>query len=433
MPDNAPVKQKEKMKIHEIPGNARCIRCSGPTRNVTPFFCLPCLIEMNGQKVVDFALDSRFFANSRFSGPRLLAFAERHPGVYGTRNKSILYLNPSIIKGCEQAQQDIKTIVASRDCCPVSPITRLAVTSAKSGQPRLHERNDKLLMQLIAKQGGLCACCASPLTPETTHFDTVLPTGFDHSLICLTTKLVYYQANTLAGNLMAVCATCNLQKGWAENRGSQMLRLIASGHYPAEPVKSTDHFSAREPRIYFNPQELPGKKHGEYTLAEWEILKQAMECFAQRISYPCPHKTDWLFARWLPDARTLIFGCEQCVPSASAILAVDLISKNWMRIERHYDSPRRLTAPRRVQPQAQELPPRHAHYGVFEMLGDSLRRRKGKLREIAIPHEAIPMLCDKIHQQNLRALDALIDSYSVDAAKTDSCIFVQFAPDKTTA
>jgi len=182
------------MKKHFIPGNVRCIRCSGPTYNVTESLCLSCLIEMNGQKVVDFALNARFHKNSRFSGPRLLAFAEKHTGVYGNSNKSILSLNPIIIKGAEQVQQDIKTIVESRDSCCESPIIRLSVTSAKPEQPRLHRRLNTLLTQLIVEQGGLCSYCASPLIPRTTHLDTVLPTGFDHSQICLTTRLKYYEA-----------------------------------------------------------------------------------------------------------------------------------------------------------------------------------------------------------------------------------------------
>jgi hypothetical protein len=368
------------MRSHHIPGNVRCIRCNGPTRNVTPFFCLPCLIEMDGQKVPDFALDARFQVNSRFSGPRLLAFAEKHHGIFGVTNKSILDLNPIIIKACEQAREDLKTIVDTRDCPLVSRIIRRAVTSAKSGQPRLHERLRKLLTQLIAKQDGLCPYCASPLTPKTTHLDTVLPTGFDHSCICLTTKLVYYQANALAGNLMAVCGTCNYLKGWAETRGVRHLRLIASGHHPAQPVRRTDLFTARKPRFYFNLQDLSFKRNGAYALAEWEILKQAIECFALRITYACHHKTDWLFVRLIEEARTLIFGCSQCVPPASAILAVDVRSKNWMRTEKHYDSPRRRTERQWIWVSWRELQPhlhrRPEHEIAFET-GKKLHERFG--------------------------------------------------------
>jgi hypothetical protein len=299
---------------------------------------------MNGQKVVDFALDARFHKNSRFSGYRLIAFAEKHPGIYGSSNKSILNLNPIIIKGAEQAQQDIKTIVESRDCCPDSRIIRLGLKSKKPIQPPLHEKQNKLLRQLSAEQDGLCPYCASPLIPEQTHLDTVLPTGFDHSLICLATKLKYYEANALAGNLKAVCGTCNKWKGWAENRGAQLMRLIASGKYPAQPVKSTEHYADRKPRIYYMPAELPYKHLGAYTLAFWETLKQAIECFALRITYVCPHQTEWLFARWIEDARTLIFGCSECVPFAGAILAVDVKSKNWMRTKKHHDLPCRKTA-----------------------------------------------------------------------------------------
>jgi len=329
------------MKKHHIPGKVRCLRCSGPTRNVTSLLCLTCLIEMNGQKVVGFALDARFGTNSRFSGYRLLAFAQKHPDIFGGSNKSIFSLNPIIIKGAEQAQQDIKTLMESRDCCPVSPIIRQGVKSAKSIQPRLHQAQNELLMQLITAQDGLCPYCASPLIPQNTHLDTVLPTGFDHSLICLSTKLKYYQVNALAGNLKAVCGACNLRKGWAENRGAYTMRLIASGKYPAEPVKSTDGFSPRQPRIYYLPADLPYQYLGPYTPASWKTLKQTMECFALRITYACPHVTDWLFAHWNEDARTLRLGCNQCVPKASAVLAVDVKSKNWMRTQKHRELPRR--------------------------------------------------------------------------------------------
>jgi hypothetical protein len=370
------------MKKHHIPGDKRCLRCSGPTRNVTKLFCLPCLIEMNGQKVVDFALDARFNLNSRFSGPRLLAFAEKHPGIYGITNKSILYLNPIIIKGAGQAQQDIKTIVESRDCFHVSPIIRQGSKSAKSRQPRLHARLDKLLMQLITEQEGLCPYCASSLTPQTTHLDTVLPTGFDHSQICLTTRIKYYEANALAGNLKAVCGACNFHKGMAEHRGVQLLRLIALGKYPAQPVKSTEHFTARQPRIYFTHQDLPGKKRSAYNLAEWETIKQAIECFALRITYPCPHETDLLFACWMEDARTLEFGCAECVQPAGAFLSVNLKSKNWMRTKKHHNLTQKELREIRISVQAQ--PPHRRCEFAFGWMEKKMRQSFGKRKEIKI-------------------------------------------------
>ena len=422
------------MKKHQILGNARCICCGGPTCNATPVLCLPCLIEMNGQKVVAFALDARFHVNSRFSGPMLLAFAEKYPGIYGVI-RSILNLNPIFIKACEQAQQDIQTIEASRDICDVSPTTRQPKKSAKSRQRKLREKQNQLLAQLITEQDGLCPYCASPLTLETAHLDTILPTGFNHTKIGLTTKVIYFQTAARAGNLAAACVMCNWRKGQAEQRGAQIMRLIASGNYPAQPVKSTDLSSTRQPRIYFAPEELPGKKRGAYTPAECEILKQAIECFALRVTYPCPHRPDWLFARWMEEARTLIFGCEQCVPSASAILAVDVRSKNWMRTERQLH--------RRAEPGVlildRTLLRRCPVERFFEFMEKKLQHSMGELREIRMPvrelqrrpahelaFESQKMLHDKFPQHFAQPGDAVADFYKARAAEADAHFMVAF-------
>jgi hypothetical protein len=429
------------MKKNHIPGDIRCLRCSGPTRNATPFLCLPCLIELNGQKVVGFALDARFHKNSRFSGPRLLAFAEKYPGIFGGSNKSILNLK-SIIKGAEQARQDVKTIVESRDCFSVSPIIRLPVTSAKSRQPRLHARLDKLLMQLITEQEGLCPYCASSLTPQTTHLDTVLPTGFDHSQICLTTRIKYYEANVQAGNLKAVCGACNFHKGVAEYRGLDVLRKIASRKYPAQPVKDTSQYSNRKPRINFTHQDLPGKKRSAYALAEWETIKQAIECFALRVTYPCTDVTDWLFAGYDEESRTLIFGCEDCVPPDGAILAVDVRKKNWFRTDRHHFSPL-LPELKQIQAAVEILPPCRRSEFVFERLENKLRQRMGKLKKIGIPIRRLQTQAQKrlVIEKELEMkkwlhkkfnfpppppLDVLEAFYKARAAEADAHFFVWF-------
>jgi len=182
------------------------------------------------------------------------------------------------------------------------------------------------------------------------------------------------------------------------------------------------------------------KKRGAYSLAEWETIKQAIECFALRITYACRHVTNWLFARYNENARTLIFGCNECIPPVKAILVVDVKSKNWIRTKKHHDLPRRKTGLQDIQIGARVLPPRSRSEFVFTKLEKLLRQSTGNVREVSFPartlklrpahetaFESMKMLRDKFPQHFSEPFNPFGDIFEARAAEADAHFIVRFA------
>ena len=94
---------------HDNKPSPACQRCGTQTHNIDPRLCLPCLFELNGFYLPDFAVDRLFFNNEEFSTRKLLAFLENLPVDTNGRYTTNSFLSRStIINVCEQIRERIK-------------------------------------------------------------------------------------------------------------------------------------------------------------------------------------------------------------------------------------------------------------------------------------------------------------------------------------
>jgi len=275
-------------------------------------FCMPCRWGVQGVDIPRLAFQMRLFGRPKFRPKRLAAFFN----AYRDTITSSFDIETSSIKACEQVRKEVQNMIGqmdssgrggeySREVAPRSPVRDSEMA-----------RYDELRTVVLKKFTGCCAYCQQPVSPdEEFQFDTVLPTGIEHSGMMRTR---YYEFVFAMGNLAPSCSRCNTFKGLNEVSG--LFRLKATQRqFTCATTEGTVLPSARVPLDLSGLYGEQKFSNAELTFEEGMDVQGLLKAVTLRVTAVCRHETQVRRILYDQDARTIKVGCEKCLPDPGAM------------------------------------------------------------------------------------------------------------------
>lgn len=284
-----------------------CAHCGAWTTAQVPV-CLGCVLTAQGTAAPRVALALRATGRPVFRAQSLLLWQRERSGLLLS---SFLERERIINKGCEQAQQEVQTVLERPDKYPGCDPTTPRMASEETATTEAQALRKQILTDLLTETGGLCTYCLRPCRNPVP--DCVLPGGFKHTGVHPGVKLTYARVMRAAGLLRPACYACNFIKGWIEQQGSEMLRMIFAGTYKINPIAPGFAMSDGTVRslMYYRGESLT-TSNAKLTSQDIETLGAILFFFTLRLRVLCTCNWQRRFAHYDYQARTLDFECVNC-------------------------------------------------------------------------------------------------------------------------
>lgn len=284
--------------------------------NLASSLCMVCLHEWLAPPAPRIALRQRLHHRGRFGAQatvRWLEHATAHiPEYYLLKDPKDL-----IIKVGEFCQREIARPEIQRAFAGAPARSNPPILSQEPKVRKARQEKTGLLDRLFQTVGGgACFYCRQEVPPEQRVADCPLPVWFNHSSNGSHT-LGFLRALEAAGLLVPACQRCNSLKSIGEIGGCKIWQSMHDGNWRVEPCLNPQ---APSPLLW-NPKltfPIPPKVGGNRPLRPdgLALLARYLQVFALRLTAPCQHKNDIWFVRFIPELRTIQFGCRECLGSA---------------------------------------------------------------------------------------------------------------------